>query len=299
MRFTLLAVVFCFALPGRAAADTYMYSVYSLEWLTDASEVVVVAPTAGAVPADEKKGAKLKDVEQVLKGKFEKPFPAITNFTGVVEGEKRALLFLRRTEKKELEVHYVVYLNKHDVPAKGRRAYFAGIIPQYHDSSAEPMRFADTRCVAIDKSFNVLSDPDAVVKLVAARAKAKPKADPDGFYTFMGDDELVQSDVVYRVLRPYDPEYRKDFLKQLAGKDGFARYNAAYDLSRYKDNEVIAALKKCLTDDYVLELRGDPDRIDSPRKPTFAVRKAAYDTLRSWGEDVPRPELDAPPVKKP
>jgi hypothetical protein len=292
-----LAVVVGFTLPGRAAADTYMYSVYSLEWLTDASEVVVLASTAGARPAGTDKAATLRDVEQVLKGKFEKPYPAIANFAGVVAGEGRALLFLRRTEKAGLAVHYVVYLNKHAVPAKDRPAYFAGIIPQFHDSSAEPMAFRDTRCVAIDKALNVLSDPDAVVKLVAARAKAKPGADADGFYTFLGDECLAQTDVVYRVLRPFDPEYRKDFLKQLGAESGYDRYSAVHNLSRYKDREVVAALKNCLADEFVLELRVNPDRADSPRKRFFAVRKAAYDTLRAWGEDVVRPELGAPPAK--
>lgn len=292
-----LAVVVGFALPGRAAADTYLFSVYSLEWLTDASEVVVLASTAGAKPAGADKAATLKDVEQVLKGKFEKPYPVIANFAGVVAGEGRALLFLRRTEKAGLAVHYAVYLNKHAVPAKDRPAYFAGIIPQYHDSSAEPMRFSDTRCVAIDKALNILSDPDEVVKLVAARAKAKPGADADGFYTFLGDECLVQSDILYRVLRPFDPEYRKDFLKQLSVGNGYERYSAVYNLSHYKDPEVVAALKKCLADEFVMELRVNPERADSPRKRFFAVRKATYDTLRAWGEDVVRPELSAPPAK--
>ncbi|HUR55084.1 MAG TPA: hypothetical protein VMZ71_13205 [Gemmataceae bacterium] len=292
-----LAVVVGFALPERAAADTYMYSVYSLEWLTDASDVVVLAHTAGARPAGADKTATLKDVEQVLKGKFEKPYPAVANFAGVVAGESRALLFLRRTEKAGLAVHYAVYLNKHAVPAKDRAAYFAGIIPQFHDSSAEPMSFRDTRCVAIDKALNVLSDPDAVVKQVAARAKAKPGAGADGFYTFLGDECLVQTDIVYRVLRPFDPEYRNDFLKQLTAGSGHDRYAAVHHLSRYKDREVVAALKNCLADEFVMELRVDPGRADSPRKRFFAVRKAAYDTLRAWGEDVVRPELDAPPAK--
>jgi hypothetical protein len=293
----LLAVVVGLALPGRAAADTYLYSVYSLEWLTDASEVVVLAPTAGAKPAGADKSATLKDVEQVLKGKFEKPYPAVANFAGVVAGEGRALLFLRRTEKGDLAVHYVVYLNKHAVPAKDRPAYFAGIFPQYHDSTGEPMSFRDSRCVAIDKALNVLSDPDAVVKLVAARAKARPGVDAAGFYTYLGDETLVQSDILYRVLCPFDPEFRKDFLKQLSTGNGLERYTAVHNLSRYKDREVIAALKKSLADEFVLEMRADPERADSPRKRVFAVRKAAYDTLRAWGEDVVRPELDAPPAK--
>lgn len=276
-----------------------MYSVYSLEWLTDASEVVVLASTVGAKPAGTNKAATLGEVKQVLKGKFEKPYPVIANFAGVVAADKgRALLFLHRDEKARLAVHYVVYLNKHEVPAKDRPAYFAGIIPQFHDSSAEPMSFRDTRCVAIDKALNVLSDPDAVVKLVAARAKAKPGVDAEGFYTFLGDECLVRTDIVYRVRRPFDPEFRKELLKQLSSKSGYERYSAVHSLRHYKDREVVAALKSCLADEFVTELGTDPARADSPRKRVFAVRKAAYDTLRAWGEDVKRPELEAPPAKQ-
>ena len=49
---------------------------------------------------------------------------------------------------------------------------------------------------------------------------------------------------------PYDPEERGVFLKQLRSASGTDRAGAAHHLAHYPDAEVIAALKKCLTDDY-------------------------------------------------
>lgn len=306
MRFSLLLAVtvsLCFA--GRASADTYLYSVYSLEWLTDSSSLVVVA----TVKHDGNTGAKnakvqIKEVERALKGTVDKKLPEIANVSKVLTagGENRAILFLRPSaDPKVLEVTYVVYLNKHKVPAKDRAAYFAGLIPQYHDSSAEPMNFNSALCVAVDKNGTVLSTPDAVIKLVEARAKAHPKRTIDGFYNYLGDDQLLNSDVIYRVLAPFDPEFKKDFLKHLENKNGWTRYHAIPNLTRFKDAESITALKKLLADDFVAEVRVDPERSDSPRKQFYVVRKAAYEALRAWDVDVKKPELEPPPVteKKP
>src|SRR5947208_1486999 len=122
--YLLVLVALAFGAPNRAAADTYLYSVYSLEWLTDSSSLVVVA----TVKHDGNTGAKnakvqIKQVERALKGTVEKQLPEIANLSKVVTagGEHRAVLFLRPTaDPKVLEVAYVVYLNKHNPPAKAR-----------------------------------------------------------------------------------------------------------------------------------------------------------------------------------
>jgi hypothetical protein len=305
MRYSLLlAVAVSLGATDRASADTYLYHVYSLEALTDGSETVVVAKVVFERAAGGRKGtARIKEVERVLKGAAGKALPEVVNFSAVVTaaGESRAALFLAPADKpKALEVTYVVYLNKHDVPAKDRPAYFAGVLPQFHPSSGEPMAFTDSRCVAIDKGGKVLTDPDAVVKRIEARAKQHPKRVVDsGFFADIGDDVLLKEDVIYRVLTPFDPEFKKDFLKELGHKHGWNRYLAVSRLSHYKDQEVIAALKKCLADDFVGELPTESD--PSKRKPYYAVRKVAYEALKAWDIDVPRPELDPPPgsEKKP
>lgn len=293
-----LAVAVSLGAANRAAADTYLYHVYSLEALTDGSETVVVAKVVFERAAGARKGtARIKEVERVLKGAADKALPEVANLSAVVTapGENRAVLFLVPGGRaKTLAVTYIVYLNKHDVPAKDRPAYYAGVLPQFHPSSGEPMDFSGSRCVAIDKGGKVLTDPDAVVKRVEGRAKQQPKRVPDsGFFADIGDEVLLKEDVIYRVLTPYDPEFKKDFLKQLGNKNGLNRYLAAVRLSHYKAEDVIAALKKCLDDDFVAVLTTESD--PSKRKPYYAVRKAAYEALQAWGVDVARPELEPPP----
>jgi hypothetical protein len=293
----LLAVAASLGMTNRASADVYSYYVSSLESLTDGSTVIVLA----TVVREQQSGAKqattrLKEVERALKGTADKPFPALENLSKVVTapGENRVLLFLRPAAKAPaLEIDYVIYLNKHTIP-KGadRAAYYQGLLP-CHTSAWEPKSFRSERCAAIDKEGTVLIDPDAVITNVEARAKLHPKRVSDeGFYAKRGA-QLEDNESDYNVLVPYDPEFRKGFLKLLGSENGWDRYVAVLRLSHYKDEEVIAALKKCLTDDYVAELRIKPDD-PSKHKPYFAVRKEAYETLRAWNINVTRPELEPP-----
>ena len=91
---------------------------------------------------------------------------------------------------------------------------------------------------------------------------------------------------------PCETPSRSSFVPSVL--DGLQRFAAAYHLASYKDDDVIAALKKCLTDDYVCELRVNPDDA-TKHKRYYAVRKAAYEVLRAWKIDVDRPALEPPP----
>jgi hypothetical protein len=303
MRYSLLlAVAVSLGAPNRARADVYSYYVSSLESLTDASTVIVL----GTVVREKAAGAKeatthLKGVERAVKGTADKPFPAIENLSRIVKapGENRVLLFLRPAAKPPaLEVDYIIYLNKHTVPANADRAgYYRSLLP-HHTSAWEPKSFHSTHCIAVEKTGNVLIDPESVIKAVEARVKLHPKRVSDECFYAKRGQQLEDNESDYNVLVPYDPEFRKDFLEELGSDHGWYRYVAVLHLSHYKDDEVIAALKKCLTDDYVCELRIKPDDPGRP-KPYFAVRRAAYEALRAWNIDVARPELEPPPHHAP
>ena len=303
MRYSLLlAVTVSLCATNHAKADLYSYYVSSLESLTDASPVVVLGTVVREQQASAKKATtRLKGVERAVKGTADKPFPAIENLSKVVTapGKNRVLLFLSpAATPAALKVDYVIYLNKHTVPANASRAaYYQSLLPGY-SSAWEPMRFHSARCIVIDKTGNVLIDPASVIKAVEARVKLHPKRVSDeGFYAKRGQ-QLEDDESDYNVLVPYDPEFRKSFLKQLSSKYGWDRYVAVLRLGHYKDDEVIAALKKCLTDTYVCKLRVKPDD-PSRHKPYFAVRKAAYAALRAWNIDITRPELEPPPKLAP
>jgi hypothetical protein len=180
MRYLLLLVVaVSLGVTNRAKGDLYSYYVSSLESLTDASTVVVLRTVVREQEGGAKKATtRLEDVGRAVKGTAGKPFPPIRNLSKVVTapGENRVLLFLSRAAKlPAVEVGYVIYLNKHAVPANpGRVAYYRSILPG-HTSAWEPKGFHSARCIAIDKEGNVLIDPEAVIKAVEARVKLHPK----------------------------------------------------------------------------------------------------------------------------
>jgi hypothetical protein len=92
---------------------------------------------------------------------------------------------------------------------------------------------------------------------------------------------------------PYDPEERGEFLKKLRSPDGIDRATAAGHLAHYPDAEVIAALKKCLTDDYYNNQHIDDDSGGPPRSANvYVVRRAAYQSLRQLNVEVPKPDLE-------
>jgi hypothetical protein len=296
MRFSpLLAVVLGTCAPNPATADTSLADYATLEWLTDAHPTVVIATVAREQAPGAKMGiTRLKKVERVIKGEVNETVPVIGNLSEVVtaSGENRVLLFLYpRDETPTLRVRYVVYLNAHTQPKdKSRAFYLYSIMPEL-----DRRAFPDNRCVALDKTGRALTDPDAVVKLVEARARQYPKrAAGDGFlHLYLNLDIEVSSDIIMSALVPRDPEFEQSFLKLLKSERGWVRAEAATILRYYKSPEVIAALKKCLTDDFVGDL--PTDWSDPPRRrPDYTVRKAAYESLLEMGVKVPRPELQAP-----
>jgi hypothetical protein len=230
----------------------------------------------------------------VLMGPDEKPDPAVANLSDAVTagGENRVLLFLRPAARKGgLEVLYVIYLNREPLPAGAaeRAAAYRAAIPEGYP---RPKPTDSTRCVAIDRTGKVLVDPDEVVARVEKRARQHPKRFTEAGFIAPRGEELEDQNSVYFVFAPYDPEERAVFLKQLQSASGTDRAGAAHHLAHYPDAEVIAALKKCLTDDYFNDQHiEEPGARPRPAK-IYVVRRAAYESLRQLKVEVPRPELE-------
>jgi hypothetical protein len=291
MRWNWVSVIgFILALSNQATADVDSYYVYSLDWLTDASQSVQLATVVR-----EQGTTRIKSVDRVLKGAVDMAVPAAEDLSAAVTagGENRVLLFLRPVPKKRTpEVLYVVYLNNHLAPADpvARAAAYRAALPEGFD---RPSPTDSTKCIAIDRTGRVLVDPEAVVKLVEKRAQQHPKRITDaGFYAPRGD-ELEDQNTDYNVFVPYDPDERGEFLKKVRNSAGVDRAKAATHLAHYPDAEVIAALKKCLTDDYhnnqtVLDNPGNTPR----GAEIYIVRRAAYQSLRQLKVEVPKPELE-------
>ena len=302
----LYSVFLCLFTPLVALADTYSFYFRSLEWAVDTSDFIVEATVVCQQdPQTKKWQTTVEKVHRVLKPVAGKSVPAIDDLSEAVitaNGRNKVLLFaFRNEEKKTVSLYYCIYLNKHEAPgpAEKHKAYYQDLLPG-QDSTSEPMQFYHDKCIAIDKNGEILSDPGKVIERVEQRIKLNPQAatEKGSFNTkvasFEGSDD-------YNLAVPFDPEFKKDFLKELRSERGWWRYEAAFYLSNYKDDEVIAALKQCLGDTYVGKLRIEFDgQAAKPNqlKEFYIVRKAAYESLRKMGVNVPKPELE-PPANKP
>jgi hypothetical protein len=191
MRKLLVLAVACgLASPAPAFADTYSYFYYSLEWLVDASDSIVEATV---VPSPYKGNpnqstATVKSLGRVFKqvGKAG-PVEGAVLPTHVARGdEHRVLLFTRPAEKRPGErVVYCVYLTA-DATPEGKKGDPFAVLP-CHSSAWERLAFSAPTCVAIDRTGKVLTDPDAVVRLVEARVKSDPtRVSADGRYVKCG-----------------------------------------------------------------------------------------------------------------
>jgi hypothetical protein len=207
-RFLVLAVVWGLASPGPAVADTYSYYYYSLEWLVDASDSIVEATVVPSPYTGNPSRSKVtvKSVGRVLKqvGKAS-PVKGAELPCHVAAGDgHRVLLFTRPAAKQPGErVVYCVFLTADATPEGKKRDPFTRL--PSHSSAWERLAFSYPTCVAIDRTGKVLSDPDAVVRLVEARVKANPKrVSADGHYVKCGP--TVDDGDDHNLLVPDEPK---------------------------------------------------------------------------------------------
>ncbi|MBA4066349.1 MAG: hypothetical protein C0501_22065 [Isosphaera sp.] len=299
-----LAVAAGLAAPAPAPADTSSLYYHSLEWLTDSSDSVVEATVVSERVVRGGRGwtvTTVRSVDRVLK-RVGKPAPPVAgDLTDLIPapGEHRVLLFCGPAAREGPRLFdapaaragretYCVFLNPWPAPKAGAKPHDPfGFLPN-HGSAWERLEFRHTACVAIDKGAKVLTDPAAVVKLVEARVKAHPeRVRAAGHYVYCGPKQ--DDGDVYNLLVPHEPEHKKGFLAGLGNKDWWTRTHAAEQLAHYPGADVAAALKAVLADGFVGDVVENGKRVR-----TYPVRRAAYDSLRALGVDVPRAELSPP-----
>lgn len=174
----LFVLLLSLSLTGPLLADTYSYYYFSLEWLVDASDSIVEATVVPSPYTGNPSGSTIhvKSITRVLK--------QVGN-DGPVEGanlpchlaggtEHRVLLMTRPApDQSGKRICYCVYLTAETKP-EVRKVDPFGFLP-FHTSTFGPVPFRHPRCVAIDQETRVLTNPDAVLRLVEARIKANPK----------------------------------------------------------------------------------------------------------------------------
>lgn len=292
-----LAAMLSLLVVAPIHADVSSFYVQSIEWLTDSSELIVEASVVrrriNNTDQWETRVAKVSRILKSVDGMGALPFSDVSDIT--VEGTNTVLLFgIRNKDRKSATLMYCVVLNRWAVPEKPveRTRAYQGI--HGYTSAGQKESFHNKRCIAVDKEGNILVDPAKVVEAVDRRVKLHPKRFSNAGRYLKRGHLLEDSESDYNVLVPFEPEFKKEFLRDLRNDNGWTRWRAACYLAHYEDPEVIAALKGCLDDSYVSEDK------DSPKlTPRYMVRKAAYEGLKSMGVETRRPLLEPPADPKP
>jgi hypothetical protein len=290
-----LAVMLSLAVAAPIHADVEAYDVQSIESLTDSSEFIVQASVVRQrINKTDQWETRVEKVDRILKSVDGSTAPPFSDVSGItVDGTNRVLLFgCRSRDRKSASLTYCIFLNKWAVPAKKeeRTSAYQGI----HTVSGQKEPFSNSRCITIDKEGNVLVEPAKVIEAVEKRVKRDARRVSDAGHFVTRGQLLEDPASIYYVLVPFDPEFKKDFLRDLRHNDGWTRYTAARNLSHYKDPEVIAALENCLDDSFVDVAGNDPTR-----KRRYFVREAAFASLKSMGVNPRRPLLEPPGAAKP
>jgi hypothetical protein len=276
---------------GTARADVTSESVVSLEWVVDSSDYIArVTVTEWNDPGSNTRPPRLVRTVRFLKNMDGDRVPEWSDISGpILTGAWKDVLMFGRKDPDWRTVRLVrcIFLTPHILPTKaGEQAELLQKIIPYR----EGVRGSEYKCAAIDKHGIVMTDPQRVVEAVAARIRLKPTTyrNTAGLHRGMVE-AMADTETVFHLFVPYEPEYRRGFLNNLDDPHTWTRYGAAIHLAHYNDPEVVAALKQRLDDDGLAQLA------NSRGESTYSVRKAAYESLRSLGVDVPRPILDPPP----
>ena len=179
-------------MPAAAVADTYSYYYESLEWLTDASDSIVEATVTPSPYTGRRSDSKItvtkvtRVLKQVGKGG---PVAGTELPCQVAPGKEHRVLLLTRPVAKKPGVReaYCVFLTPDPTP-KAKQGDPFKRLPS--DTSAhQGPEFSHAACVAITHAGKVLTDPDAVVRLVEARVKADPtRVSAAGHYAECGPE---------------------------------------------------------------------------------------------------------------
>jgi hypothetical protein len=272
--------------PEQVLADLNDVDAYSVEWLVDSSDAIVIAIAthAGDAPAYQ--------CERVLKnttGKDAWPLTGIDRLWNAqrfhVPSGRRILLFARdRTVFYRICLHAPRALPRE---FKSRILWYRKHLPIRDDPSMS-VCFGDYgQCIVVDKHGRILTAPDEVIELVARRIatpntaqriadplkveKRKCSAAPGWTWVlsrylesparFLGNDE-----VRYLMLVPCDSALMEKCLRWIRSGQS---YEATWAIRQVKDfgaePEIVRTLRKCLSHD------------------ASAVRQAALDVLRDFG----------------
>jgi hypothetical protein len=281
------------ALAAPARADLYSSFVSSVEWRIDSSDVIVVVEVA---QTGRQKTAKTEAVLKSVRDCKLKdwPHPDLVKLVAELPPGRRLLVFCRYGKDKVPHIRDVICLNEDTKLPRCQsleEARYLAVAGSVEGKAKQGV------CAALTKEGKLLTKPDQVLTLVENRIAqgSRVPADCDrdrveqpysgdvyggGYYRC--NSPFDTNEVIHHVLVPWEPEFEKDLLETLGLSTGASKVAVVRQLANYRSPETIAALKACLEDTFVgtksvmgVEIR------------TFAVREAAYESLRRVEADRP------------
>jgi hypothetical protein len=280
---------------NQTRADLYSRYVESIEWLVDSSDAIAVAKVV-----EDGKHEKA-EIESVLKpvASTDRLAWAIDDIASGLKHLKtgeRVLMFAAKRKGKGADVAYISLTdNASRLPDDKARldAYFYAV---FDFSSPQDV------CAVLTKRGTLLTDPKELLTYVKQRIKSPARLPPDwdrddpslygAFYVTPGCPVDI-NETVNHILVPPDPEYREESLRLALDKNnnGTLREEAVTRLRNWIDPEVVAALKKCLNDDYIAKIWINEPGKNSDRKKVYLIRALAYRSLQKMHVSVPEPKL--------
>jgi hypothetical protein len=280
---------------NQARADLYSRYVESIEWLVDSNDAIAVAKV---VEGGEHGKA---EIESVLKpvASTDRLAWAIDDIASGLKQLKtgeRVLVFAEKQKGKKAYFSYISLTdNASRLPDDKARldAYFYAV---FDFSSPQDV------CAVLTKRGALLTDPKELLTYVKQRVKSPARLPPDwdrddperlgGFCVTPGCPVDIH-ETVNHIFVPPDPEYREESLRLALDKNnnGTLREEAVTRLRNWNDPEVVAALKKCLNDDYIATIWINEPGKDSVRKKIYRFRELAYRSLQKMHVSVPAPKL--------
>jgi hypothetical protein len=285
------------AFAPLARADLYSAFVSSLDWLTDSSDVIVIVEVARTG------NRKVVRTATVLKGtdhvrlKGWPPAELVRLVAELPEG-RRLLIFGRLDRHKTPRIRDLIALSEDAKLPPGVSVEAARYIAVTGGLDAKAKQGV---CAALTKEHDLLTKPEQVLRLVRKRIAqgSRVPADCDRErveHSYSGDDyggsyratgtPFDTNEVIHHVLVPWEPEYEKGLREELRRAHGPARVVVARQLANYRSRETIAALKACLDDEFVATKKENGALVSF-----YALRAAAYQSLRRLNVDVSRPQL--------
>jgi hypothetical protein len=161
-----------------------------------------------------------------------------------------------------------------------------------------------TGCIPVlTRTFEVLTEPDAIVKYAEETVKAAPKDGTPRAHTL----EVPANTAVFKklwarsavfLIVPVDGKLEVLGQKWCQSRSPRQRAEGAKILQNFKSAKNIGFLKALLNDPHTAEatlhrtVPGKAELEQVYRKKVYYVRQAAYDALRELGAEVQRPMLE-------